>query len=363
MSTTHTIFGAGPGGLYTAWRLATGGTLSPGDTIELVEWGDYSFDGRDSGTRLPAGRICSYHYKGDVQNSYIEVGGMRYIEWDDDKKEGHQLVTKTISAVGLDPEVVPFLTTDNPLYYLRGKTYYQNQLTAGEVKAPYNTGANTKPSDDLVSDVSTLATNGNDVSDRTAQCAYYSDGTLKGVSSVVYKDGDNVGNIGYWNFFYDQAGNEGYQYAKSGGGYNSNTINWNAANASVYNGEFAPGGTFKTLKTGYSSLFVSLYQRAVAAAEAAQITLTLTQRTRLHSIWMDGDVITYRTAAPTTRTAPTARPGPPTWRSWPCPRTRWSWWPGRPATAACPSPARRGPRPRARCRRSDAWHKPHRRTS
>ena len=299
--TKYTIFGAGPGGLYTAWRLITSGKLQAGDAVELVEWGNYDFRGDGSGTRRPAGRICSYSYQADPNQSYIEVGGMRYLEWDAQKGTGHQLVTKTISALGLDSgpdnEVVDFFVTDNPLYYLRGETFYADQLGNG-VTAPYNTpGNNEKPVSVLFSNISALMTNGNTVTTRAEQCQFYATGTLSSeFNSFVYGPGDTISNIGYWNIFYDQAGNEGYQYAADAGGYSSNTINWNAADAAIYNGEFAPDGTFKTLKTGYSTLFEKLFDKAEASAANAGITFTLTQNTRLHSIWVQNGVPTYNLA-------------------------------------------------------------------
>ena len=61
---------------------------------------------------------------------------------------------------------------------------------------------------------------------------------------------------------YDQLGSEGYQYAAAGGGYQSNVINWNSADAVIYNNEFTPGNKFKTLKTGYSAIFEELFQRS-----------------------------------------------------------------------------------------------------
>ena len=78
--TAYKIFGAGAGGLYTAWRLAASRKLNRGDTIELIEWGNYAFDGAVNPTRPPAGRICTHHYKGDPAQSYVELGGMRYVQ-------------------------------------------------------------------------------------------------------------------------------------------------------------------------------------------------------------------------------------------------------------------------------------------
>jgi hypothetical protein len=304
---TYKIFGAGPGGLYIAWRLATGGTLKSGDSIELIEWGDYSFRGPGSGTRPPAGRICSYHYKGDPAQSYVEVGGMRYVEWNG--SEGHQLVTNTIKLLGLDGEVIPFNTTDDPLLYLRGQHIYQEDISAENTVRYFTPGNNAKPADDLFANISELITGSRHLQTRRAQCEFYDNGRLPPTfNSFVYNPGDIVGNIGYWNVFYDQSGNESYEYGGDAGGYTSNVISWNAANAAIYNGEFAPGGSFKTLSRGYSSLFATLYATAAKAAQSAGIGFALTGSTRLQSIWLENDAITYVTAPASTPYAPASAP-------------------------------------------------------
>jgi hypothetical protein len=284
--TSYTIFGAGPAGLYTAWRLVTGGKAVRGDTINLIEWGNYAFDwpNLSGGTRAPAGRICSYFCNNDPTQSYIEAGGMRFIEWDG--TQGHQLVTLTIAALGLNPKVIDFNTTDNPLLYLRGEHIYQADLAT--THAPYNTpGNNAAPAATLFSNISALITGNPGPKTRADQCAFYGNGVLPpSFNSYVYPPGSLAGSIGYWNVFYDQAGNEGYQYAADAGGYTSNVINWNAANAAIYNGEFAPGGAFKTLDGGYSQVFVQLFQQTQAAAAAAGVTFNFQPNTRLHSIWL-----------------------------------------------------------------------------
>ena len=297
MGTAYTIFGAGPAGLYTAWRLVTGGKAVAGDTVELIEWGDYAFDGPGSGTRLPAGRIVTHFCDDDPTQSYVEAGGMRFIEWDPTTSQGHQLVTLTIDKLGLTPKVVPFNTTTDPLLYLRGEHIYQKNLATQH--APYNTpGNNAAPAATLFANISNLITGVPAPSTRIAQCAFYGDGTLPSTfNSFVYAPGSVAGNIGYWNIFYDQAGNEGYEYASDAGGYTSNVINWNAANAAVYNSEFAPGGQFKTVQGGYSQVFVQLFQQARAAAQAAGVGFSLQANTRLHSIWLADGVISYRLAS------------------------------------------------------------------
>ncbi|HWW25463.1 MAG TPA: hypothetical protein VNZ85_06155 [Caulobacter sp.] len=297
MGTTYTIFGAGPAGLYTAWRLVTGGKAVAGDTVELIEWGDYAFDGPGSGSRLPAGRIVTHFCDDDPTQSYVEAGGMRFIEWDPTTSQGHQLVTLTINKLGLGPKVVPFNTTTDPLLYLRGEHIYQKNLATQH--APYNTpGNNAAPAATLFANISNLITGVPAPSTRTAQCAFYGEGTLPSTfNSFVYAPGSVAGNIGYWNIFYDQAGNEGYEYASDAGGYTSNVINWNAANAAVYNSEFAPGGQFKTVQGGYSQVFVQLFQQTRAAAQAAGVGFALQANTRLHSIWLADGEINYRLAS------------------------------------------------------------------
>lgn len=305
--TTYTIFGAGPSGLYTAWRLITSGKAVAGDTVTLYEWGHFDFG--SGGTRAPAGRICTYFYRNDTSQSHIEAGGMRFILWDPAKAEGHQLVTKVIGMLGLSNKIVDFNTTDNPLLYLREHHQYQADLSASN-PAPYFTpGNNAAPAATLFTNVSALITGTAPVSTRAQQCQFYSTGTLPwSFNSFVYPAGSNAGNVGYWNVFYDQAGNESYDYANDAGGYTSNVINWNAANAAVYNGEFAPGGAFKTMADGYSEVFYELYQQALATAKQTGVNLVLTQQTRLHSLWLENGAIRYRLATAADPFAPATAP-------------------------------------------------------
>src|ERR1044071_3461143 len=87
------IFGAGDSGLYTAWRLLTGETatkkdqskqLTKGDVLELYDWGQYDFSKQNPGTRAAGARVCTWHFQDDKSKSYLELGGMRYSDWNGD---------------------------------------------------------------------------------------------------------------------------------------------------------------------------------------------------------------------------------------------------------------------------------------
>ena len=153
---TYSIFGAGAAGLYTAWRLLDGipadkegqaKQLTKGDILELYDWGQYDFSKEHSGTRASGARVCTWHYKDDKKNAYVELGGMRYADWDNKPSQaypdpnagdvpGHRLVTTVISRLGLDKYSVPFNESSNPLYYLRTKHLYLDYISATN-PAPY----------------------------------------------------------------------------------------------------------------------------------------------------------------------------------------------------------------------------------
>ena len=106
--------------------------------------------------------------------------------------------------------------------------------------------------------------------------------------SSIYKKGDLLKDIGYWNLMFDQLGAEGYQYSGDGNGYTSNVINWNAAVAMQANNEFTPGTEYKTLKTGYSSMFNALFEAIVCLAKEKGVKFEYHPNTRLHSISSEG---------------------------------------------------------------------------
>lgn len=313
---TYSIFGAGASGLYTAWRLLSGKPkskagrskqLQTGDVLELYDWGNYDFTGKDRKVREAGARVCTWHYQDDPGNSYLEVGGMRYARWDSQAPDansgnapGHRLVTTVISQLGLDPSVVPFNESDDPLFYMRSKNFYLSEISS-RTPAPYNAGqfAAAAPPDNAFGVLQNLAPSTEKTSFTRAEWdAFYQHGRIEAElpASSVFQKGDHLKDIGYWNLMYDQLGSEGYSYAADGNGYSSNVINWNAAVAFQSNNEFTPGTNYFTITTGYSGMFAALYQAIVALAAERGVKLDYIPNTRLQSICVRDGAIHYTLA-------------------------------------------------------------------
>src|SRR6266850_4958104 len=308
---TYSIFGAGAAGLYTAWRLLDGTPkskndqakqLSKGDTLELYDWGKYDFSKEEPGTRAAGARVCTWHFKNDKKNSYLELGGMRYSDWDGtDASAGHRLVTTVIEQLGLKKYSVPFNESTNPLFYLRTKNMYLNDISSSN-PAPYNVdhfGAATSPDNgfSLLQDIAMTPAEAGKIT-RAEWCKFYETGAISVdlPESSVYKKGDLMTDIGYWDLMFDQLGPEGFAYTADGNGYTSNVINWNSAVAIDANNEFVPGNEYKTLTTGYSSMFNALFETIVKLAKKKGVNFKYHPNTRLHSILQINGVIHYSIA-------------------------------------------------------------------
>lgn len=288
----YVVIGAGASGLYTAYRLLTGSTLRPGDTVKLYE----------AGTR-PGGRILSYTFPKSISADglYAEFGGMRFAVdqayWSKPTgpkppiKEGHVLVQNMILELGLQDLVVPFLesaTAGDPpnntgrMYYLRGTNVFENSLMTPQdlAQLPYKfspefmnfVSQNKVPapltSDSLLGSIAGAFTPmvgspphplGSNNADRAAWCKYFASGTVPpAYGTPVFPAGTKVQNIGYWNLLYDQFDDEGFDYAADGAGYTSNVINWNSADAMQANNDYGSGSSYCRLDGGYGQLFTKL---------------------------------------------------------------------------------------------------------
>ncbi|HMG74802.1 MAG TPA: hypothetical protein VK582_14975 [Pyrinomonadaceae bacterium] len=318
---TYSIFGAGAAGLYTAWRLLDGipsskndqaKQLSKGDTIELYDWGKYDFSKEEPGTRAAGARVCTWHYQNDKNKSYLELGGMRYSDWaGTDLGGGHRLVTTVIEQLGLKKFSVPFNESTNPLFYLRTKNMYLNDITSSN-PAPYNVdhfGNATSPDNGflVLQDLAVTPAAAAKMT-RADWCKFYETGaiTVDLPESSVYKKGDLMTDIGYWDLMFDQLGPEGFAYTADGNGYTSNIINWNSADAIQANNEFTPGTEYRTLTTGYSSMFNALFETIGKLAKKKGVNFRYHPNTRLHSILQIKGVIHYSIA---TRENPNKKSG------------------------------------------------------
>lgn len=316
MAKTYTIFGAGAAGLYTAWRLLSGkpkaasfkaNLLENGDVLELFDWGQFDFSKSHPGTREAGARVCTWHYKNDKSQAYLELGGMRYSEWDKDVPDtptstapGHRLVTTVIAQLGLEKYAVPFNESTNPLYYLRAKNIYLNDISSSN-PAPYNVdhyGAAAQPDQgfSIVENLAVTSTTGPQT--RAQWDQFYRDGqiTARLPATSVFQKGDLLSDIGYWNLMYDQLGSEGYDYCADGNGYTSNVINWNSAVAFQANNEFTPGNQYMTITTGYSGMFSALFDAIVSLCAKKRVTFAYSPNTRLHSICEEGGKVHYTSA-------------------------------------------------------------------
>jgi hypothetical protein len=310
---TYSVFGAGASGLYTLWRLLSGTPKSgqdaaklpsEGDTLELYDWGRYDFSKAYPGTREPGARVCTWHYQGDPKNSYLELGGMRYSDWDSKAKDanggtatGHRVVTTVIEQLGMTKYSVPFNESTNPLFYLRTKNMFLLDFSSSN-PAPYHVdryGAASQPDQgfSIVENLSVTATTGPQT--RAEWDAFYQHGRIAAElpESSVFQKGDLLKDIGYWNLMYDQLGSEGYNYSADGNGYTSNVINWNSAVAFEANNEFTPGTQYKTLTTGYSGMFTALFDAIVKLAARKRVKFEYYPNTRLHSVVLKDHKVHY----------------------------------------------------------------------
>jgi hypothetical protein len=286
MMTNYVIVGAGAAGLFTAYRLLSGGTLNQGDTVRLYEWSE-----------RPGGRIYTYTFPTDVGGSsglYCEFGGMRFATDSNNFPnnpsqitEGHVLVQETIIALGLQGMVVPFGQSTNRLYYLRGNHVYEDNLsTLQELQGlPYNFNSQFKAfaagipnvppppvyytADTILGQIANVFAPGlgSANADRAKWCSYYATGqVLPGNATASFPAGTLVSDMGYWNLLYDQLGDEGFDYSADGTGYTSNVINWNSADAMQANNDYGSNISYKRLNGGYSLLFETLANQITTLA-------------------------------------------------------------------------------------------------
>ncbi|HYU35098.1 MAG TPA: FAD-dependent oxidoreductase [Thermoanaerobaculia bacterium] len=244
------IVGAGVSGLYSGWRLLTGhyrsGGAAPFQTGDKPRVHVFELSGR------VGGRLESIHIPGS--DLVGELGGMRYT---DQMKMVYSLVPK----LGLLPKPFPMGNTDKNLFYLRRQRFTADSWGKPGFHSRYflDPQDQGKSPDDLFTQVCNRVImmdnqkypqNLREWNDLTKVLRYRFSGP---------DHGKLLWDMGYWNLLENQLSFEGYQLCADGGGYFSNTINWNAAMALPYMaGDFSGPVTYYTLNGGYDQVPIQL---------------------------------------------------------------------------------------------------------
>jgi monoamine oxidase len=237
-----TIIGAGMAGLYAAWRLVVQSERVKPSDIWILET-----------TNRIGGRLDTFTFPRGVT---VELGGMRF-------NTSQKLVTQLVKDFAF--ECLDFPEADNRLYYLRRKHIWQREMKKICMlrMLPYHLSRaeRRKTPDDLL-DWAVGNAIGNPSGWKQwappkwhvfVEQTKYSSPSSNPVP--VYK-GVSYGDVGFWDLLRDQLSNEGYRYATEGGGYDSNTINWNSAIAMPYvaSGDYASDMKYQRIDGGYHKL-------------------------------------------------------------------------------------------------------------
>lgn len=245
MANSAIIAGGGPGGLYTAWRLLTDSN-STFNSVTVLEMSSERVGGR-------------IHTQTFQNSNYVDLGGMRFANT-------QQVINQVIDRINFDRSAVTdFVEADVRMLHLRGETVYSNSIN-GDLSqpAPYNTPYNSKVVDTLFNNVSQEFAGGGERT-RTQWCQWIENAVVpESYQSRVYDPGTKVANVGYWNLLYDAFNDiEAYHYCADAGGYQSNVINWNAADAIPYNGEFGANVRYLRFRGGYTKFIDALHEAVI----------------------------------------------------------------------------------------------------
>lgn len=262
------IVGAGASGIYSAYRLMN-------DKIK----GTKKLKVFDLSDRI-GGRLYSKKLEG--MNYYSELGGMRYIT-------SQRLITSLIEGKesSISTKVTPIdfpMGTDGSklISYLRGERFLQSEfgnLNFRKHDFKYNLRKEDigLSADQLFNKVIYLVLAQSKwfiekyshcickVSEFEYEIKLNHIQWLDVKNNLRYNFSDTpytnmkLNDIGFWNLIKDLIGQEGYNYLSEAGGYYSNTINWNAAEAFEYMiGDFAANVQYKTLQEGFNKIILEL---------------------------------------------------------------------------------------------------------
>jgi monoamine oxidase len=262
------IVGAGAGGLYTGYRLATGEPKGRQDRpkVGLFELGD-RIGGRLYSVKLPGldfyGELGGMRYMtsmgivtaliqdvfknelkhvefsmGDPASHYFYLRKQRFLAdaWNKAQDLGKKFETRYV----LDSKDVGFSADQ-----LFSKVTFDVLSADPAVKEEYGDKLlHPKPYD------YEIQLTGPDWDKIKPELRYWFDGPY---------NGRLVSELGYWNLLTDQLSQEGLQFLADAGGYYSNTINWNAAEAlQQIVGDFFGPVSYRTIWGGYDQVLYAL---------------------------------------------------------------------------------------------------------
>ncbi|WP_286913706.1 flavin monoamine oxidase family protein [Flavobacterium sp. UBA4197] len=273
------IIGAGTSGLYTAYRLVQDKKFKA-NQVQIF----------DMNSKL-GGRLESVVLPG--MDFWGELGGMRYLTSQDIVTtliEGYPVteggVTKRIPILSgtMTPEPFPMGDPSKLLMYLRKERCKQDawnvaQDAGKKLQTRYylNEDDFGFSSDQLFNKIiydvlmadPWFVKNYSDKVEKTSEYDYSFKITsrewddIKPELTYLFDNSPynkrKVNDIGFWNLIKDQVSQEGYEFLANAGGYYSNTINWNSAEAFPYMvGDFSSNPVYKTIKEGYDSIAYAL---------------------------------------------------------------------------------------------------------
>ena len=275
------IIGAGVSGLYSGFRLLSGdyenGARAP-DSVHVFELSG-RVGGRLESMRLPQSSVVG------------ELGGMRYLE-------SHEIVAALVDKVFKIPKKeFPLGDDANHIVYLRGQRFRANDWNKAQAEGKKFATRYALPDElegfnpnqllnkvvyDVLCADEWVQENYGEHLRQDSQYDFRIEldrrqwNTIKPRLRYCFPgspyDGMRVNDMGFWNLIKDRVGNQGYEFIAAGGGYFSNTINWNAAEAFPYMiGDFTKvNRAFMTLADGYDQIAMALAE-ALFADERARL--------------------------------------------------------------------------------------------
>ncbi|WP_281987677.1 FAD-dependent oxidoreductase [Aquimarina aggregata] len=255
------IVGAGASGLYSGYRLLNG-TDKNGNKLNL-DVGIFDLSDRIGG-RLESIKLPGMNVVG-------ELGGMRYMT-------EQKIVTALIEDVfstqyALKPIDFPMGDANHHLFYLRKQRFFANRFSQAKITGEHfetryfvEDKFKGKSSDDIFTEIISEVLEADGYSLKQIQESPYAREVWNEVKQkLVYRfpgpyENMLVYKIGFWNLLKDRSSQECYEFLAQAGGYYSNTINWNAAEAFPYMvGDFASDAVkYKTIEGGYDQVLTCL---------------------------------------------------------------------------------------------------------